>query len=104
MEKLFFDNFLEILFRSRNELEIGNLQKERDLSLRFDNSRERMKGKSVSNSVKKSSSFLVEGLDGNFFIMWRGRKSVYIEWRSPPGVSFMRNLYAKLFNPEAKLG
>lgn len=61
LEKLFFDNFLEILFRSRNELEIGNLQKERDLSLRFDNSRERMKGKSVSNSVKKSSSFLVEG-------------------------------------------
>lgn len=41
-----------------------------------------MKGKSVSNSVKKSSSFLVggrsPGLDGNFFIMWRGRKSVYI--------------------------
>lgn len=109
LEKLFFDNFLEILFRSRNELEIGNLQRGReiDLSLRFDNSRER-KGKSVSNSVKKSSSFLVEGrspgLDGNFFIMWRGRKSVYIEWRSPPGVSFMRNLYAKLFNPEAKLG
>lgn len=53
-------------------------EREIDLSLRFDNSRERMKGKSVSNSVKKSSSFLVEGLDGNFFIMWRGRKSVYI--------------------------
>lgn len=103
----FFRNSISIEKRIRN-WKFTERERERDLSLRFDNSRERMKGKSVSNSVKKSSSFLVggrsPGLDGNFFIMWRGRKSVYIEWRSPPGVSFMRNLYAKLFNPEAKLG
>lgn len=77
----FFRNSISIEKRIRN-WKFTERERERDLSLRFDNSRERMKGKSVSNSVKKSSSFLVggrsPGLDGNFFIMWRGRKSVYI--------------------------
>lgn len=66
----------------------------------------------MSNGIKKILSDRREipsrrDLDGNFFTMWRERVYIYINisnGESPPDVSFMRNLYAKLFNPEAKLG
>lgn len=41
------------------------------------------------------------------FLQCGEKECIYINisnGESPPGISFMRNLYAKLFNPEAKLG